>query len=696
MLLLVTRRGGGEGAARDDPITSGLDAGEPAGPAGGASQALERFTQATGHRRGPGGRGRGPVQPADHRVGRLGDAAGRRRGAVPGAVRSLAANELLDPAATGQAWSTPWAPRPSPHGRSSSPATATRSSRCPATAWAQLLLYRKDLFAAAGLPTRAPYADVTAAAKELNTDGVAGFVGRRRRRRVHPADLRARRAGQRLRAGRPGGRGHARQPRVRGGLRLLRRPDPQLLGAGRAGRRHHAGHLLRRPGRDDVLVAVPARRAGRAARRRRAQLPAVRGDPRFLAENTGIVPALRAGRARARPVRRGQSWAVPSTPTTEPAAQFVEFMMTDGYLDWLGLAPEGKFPARSGTPRGPSEVHRRVGDAAGRAWTRRRRWPRSTRRRCSTRWPAASTRSSAGASPGPGRAGRGDAGRAAGAAGGRGDHRGDRPGRGGEGVQAPTRPVRAAGLTAVTARARRGAARRRRRAAGSARVAQRDARRGQLLLAPTLIIVLVVVVLPILWTVVLAFQGLRLIDLRRRGCSARSRWTTSPAVFTSPGFWRRCAPRCSTRWWARCLDRLRPDRRRWRCAVVPRAHLVRGVDAAALRGAGGGGHVRLADDAEPAVRHRQRGRHRGAGLGRADPVPVPAGGPVRCSGSRSGAGGAADGDRVRGVALVPVRLPVPHRPAPGGAGRPRGGGAGGRGHGQPAASATWCCRSCCR
>ena len=68
-------------------------------------------------------------------------------------------------------------------------------------------------------------------------------------------------------------------------------------------------------------------------------------------------------------------------------------------------------------------------------------------------------------------------------------------------------------------------------------VAQRDARFGQVLLAPTLLVVLVVVVVPILWTVVLAFQDLRLIDLRRRGLFGAFTFDNVARVFGSPGFW---------------------------------------------------------------------------------------------------------------------------------------------------------------
>jgi multiple sugar transport system permease protein len=68
-------------------------------------------------------------------------------------------------------------------------------------------------------------------------------------------------------------------------------------------------------------------------------------------------------------------------------------------------------------------------------------------------------------------------------------------------------------------------------------VAQRDARFGQLLLGPTLLVVVVVVVLPILWTFVLAFQDLRVIELRRKGLFGSFTVDNFAAVFTSPGFW---------------------------------------------------------------------------------------------------------------------------------------------------------------
>jgi multiple sugar transport system permease protein len=67
--------------------------------------------------------------------------------------------------------------------------------------------------------------------------------------------------------------------------------------------------------------------------------------------------------------------------------------------------------------------------------------------------------------------------------------------------------------------------------------AQRDARAGRVLLSPTLLVVLVVVVVPIVWSILLAFQDLRLIDLRRRGLFGDFTLENIADVFTSPGFW---------------------------------------------------------------------------------------------------------------------------------------------------------------
>jgi multiple sugar transport system permease protein len=66
---------------------------------------------------------------------------------------------------------------------------------------------------------------------------------------------------------------------------------------------------------------------------------------------------------------------------------------------------------------------------------------------------------------------------------------------------------------------------------------QRENRAGLAYLSPTLVVVLVVVVLPILWTVMLAFQRIRLINLRRAGVFGEYTLANIEKVLTSPGFW---------------------------------------------------------------------------------------------------------------------------------------------------------------
>ena len=43
------------------------------------------------------------------------------------------------------------------------------------------------------------------------------------------------------------------------------------------------------------------------------------------------------------------------TENTEEAKQFVEYWLSDGYIPWLAVAPEGKFPMRRGTQDEPTK-----------------------------------------------------------------------------------------------------------------------------------------------------------------------------------------------------------------------------------------------------------------------------------------------------------------------------------------------------
>src|SRR6185312_460450 len=84
--------------------------------------------------------------------------------------------------------------------------------------------------------------------------------------------------------------------------------------------------------------------------------PQCRSDKTFLSKNSGIVTGIQGPDGTA-PVQFGEigSWAVTASANTSASQRFVEYMMDEGYLGWLGLAPEGKFPTRKGDATDPTK-----------------------------------------------------------------------------------------------------------------------------------------------------------------------------------------------------------------------------------------------------------------------------------------------------------------------------------------------------
>lgn len=82
--------------------------------------------------------------------------------------------------------------------------------------------------------------------------------------------------------------------------------------------------------------------------------PECAADVAYLARNSGFVPAF-IGPGGDVPAQYGQISLMGITTRARPAAQdFVKFWLSEGYLDWLAVAPEGKFPMRRGTPDNPA------------------------------------------------------------------------------------------------------------------------------------------------------------------------------------------------------------------------------------------------------------------------------------------------------------------------------------------------------
>lgn len=84
----------------------------------------------------------------------------------------------------------------------------------------------------------------------------------------------------------------------------------------------------------------------------------INDDPttKELAQNTGFVTVFSGGDNAA-----GAAYAdvrylgITADANTDVAQEFVKFVVSEGYGDWLGMAPEGKFPVRNGPAAGSTE-----------------------------------------------------------------------------------------------------------------------------------------------------------------------------------------------------------------------------------------------------------------------------------------------------------------------------------------------------
>ena len=98
-------------------------------------------------------------------------------GGIPlGQIRTLSSNELIDTGAVSEVIDSLGSDTFS---ESALELTSDGDTplAVPSESWVQLLLYRKDLFDAAGLAAPQTYDDVLAAAEALDSSDVAGFVG---------------------------------------------------------------------------------------------------------------------------------------------------------------------------------------------------------------------------------------------------------------------------------------------------------------------------------------------------------------------------------------------------------------------------------------------------------------------------------------------------------------------------------------
>jgi multiple sugar transport system substrate-binding protein len=234
-----------------------------------------------------------------------------------------------------------------------------RQLAVPGEAWSQLLYYRKDWFDAAGLPAPTSYDAILNAARALHSPQRVGFVGA-----TAPGDAFTQQTFEHIAL--------ANGCEMVSGAGEITIDSPQCVAAF-AFYRDLIGNYSQ-PGAQDVDTVRAAYFAGQSAMAiwstflldelaglrndAKPSCPECAADPRFLSNNTGIVAALQ-GPDGAQPAQFGEviSWTITSDAATDPAQRFVQFMVSgDGYIDWMAIAPEGKYPARMGSSPGATDI----------------------------------------------------------------------------------------------------------------------------------------------------------------------------------------------------------------------------------------------------------------------------------------------------------------------------------------------------
>jgi multiple sugar transport system substrate-binding protein len=227
----------------------------------------------------------------------------------------------------------------------------------PSDGWAQLLFYRSDLFEKAGLEAPATFDDILAAAEALDSPDLAGITVA-----TAPADPFTQQTFEHF--------------ALANGCELVDDAGEVTLDSPECTATFEffselAGEFSLE-GNQDVDTTRASYFAGEAAMIIWSsflldELAGLRNDalptcdecdenPAFLAENSGIVSAIQ-GPDGSEPASFGEIVSFAIMADAAPEAQdFVQWMM-DGqpYLDWLGIAPEGKVPVRMGTADNPTE-----------------------------------------------------------------------------------------------------------------------------------------------------------------------------------------------------------------------------------------------------------------------------------------------------------------------------------------------------
>jgi multiple sugar transport system substrate-binding protein len=231
-----------------------------------------------------------------------------------------------------------------------------KATGVPSDGWGQLLIYRKDLFDKAGLSAPKTLDDVRAAAEKLNGSGMAGITLATKAGDGFTAETFEHVAladGCQLTGA--GGKVTFNSPQCVEALRWYGDIAKNYSVKGAQDVDSTRGTYF--AGRAAMMFWSPFLLDGMAGLRddTKPSCKECKKDPAFLAKNSGLIGPI-AGSAG-----QPSQFGVVSTVNigvdapTEDAEKLAEFMLSDGYVRWLGLSPQGKYPVRAGDKTDPKK-----------------------------------------------------------------------------------------------------------------------------------------------------------------------------------------------------------------------------------------------------------------------------------------------------------------------------------------------------
>jgi multiple sugar transport system substrate-binding protein len=231
-----------------------------------------------------------------------------------------------------------------------------KATGVPSDGWGQLLIYRKDLFEKAGLSAPTSLDDVRAAAEKLNGDGVAGITLATKAGDGFTAETFEHVAlAQGCQLVDDGGKVTFDTPACVQALQWYGDIAKNFSVSGAQDVDSTRGTYF--AGRAAMMFWSPFLLDGMAGLRddTKPSCKQCKKDPAFLAENSGLVGPL-AG-ASGTPSQFGvvSTVNISVDAPTEDAEKLAEFMLSDGYVRWLGLSPQGKYPVRAGDKSDPKK-----------------------------------------------------------------------------------------------------------------------------------------------------------------------------------------------------------------------------------------------------------------------------------------------------------------------------------------------------